>query len=144
MTRPLHADTRVQRSDEPGSVSPEAHRARGYEPRDARISFVIAGVAAFLALMVLGLTFAGLTVGWLQDRSVPDRGPFPAAGLPLPSPRLLVDPPAARQRLEQASKSALDDEAVEQAEETVLTQGWGKDSAPRPDAVARKHREALP
>ncbi|WP_150293931.1 hypothetical protein [Sphingobium estronivorans] len=137
MTRPLHAETKVQRGDSPTAEQ----RERGYEPLDASPAKVLLGVACFLALMVAGLLFSAATLGWLKAEE--DRPRNPARGLAVkpPPPHLLAEPLASRQRFDAAMAKQRDKAALDRAAQAVIQRGWQEDMPP-PDATARARRGA--
>ena len=141
MTRDLNPGTKVQRGDT-RAVSEEARRL-GYEPKDAPARGVAWGVAAFIGLMVLGLIVAAPLV-WKLEQTHPPAVPPRSAPLP-PSPRLLVDAPAQRRRIEARQHAQLERGpiTIEDAMRRVAAQGW-TDAAPAPTTVeaARNHVEA--
>lgn len=138
MTRPLHAETEVQRGDSPTAEQ----RERGYEPRDASPAKVLLGVACFLALMLLGLLFSAATLGWLKtEEDKPRDQTRSLAVTPLP-PHLLAEPVASRQRFDRAMERQLDKAALDRAAQLLVQRGWQEDaSAPSTEETARAHRE---
>lgn len=139
MTRPLHAETNVQRGDHPS----DEQRARGYEPRDASPGKVVLGVACFLALMLVGLAFAAATLGWLQARDKRPRDLAPVMAVSPPPPHLFAEPEAARRRHDAAMEQRLKDASLDRARRDLVQRGWGEaEATPSTPAVARQHREA--
>jgi len=141
MTRAHHTDTHVQRGD-PASVS-EEERRRGYEPEDAPAKGVAWGTAAFVALMIVGLLVAAPLI-WSLEQSHPSAVPPRTVPKP-PLPRLLVDAPAQRHRIEARQEARLERGpiTIEEAMGRVAAQGWS-DTAPAPSTLetARNHFEA--
>jgi hypothetical protein len=141
MTRDLNSGTKVQRGDS-DAVSQKARRL-GYEPKDAPAKGVAWGTAAFIGLMVLGLIVAAPLV-WGLEQSHPSAVPPRTVPKP-PLPRLLVDAPAQRHRIEARQEQRLERGpiTIEQAMRRVAALGW-TDAAPAPSAIeaARNHVEA--
>jgi len=140
MTRGLHKDTKVQRGAA-GDV-PAADRKRGYEAGDAPPARVAAGVAGFMALMLVGLAIAGaLAMQW--DHLHP---PEPSrAGIVPPAPRLLPDPQQQRFRVETEAMRRLRDgpTPIDRAMEDEVREGWDAAAPPpSPERTARDHAEA--
>ncbi|EZP74463.1 hypothetical protein BV96_00553 [Sphingomonas paucimobilis] len=139
MTRPLHAETKVQRGGRPTGEQ----RERGYEPSDASPGKVMLGVACFLGLLLAGLAFAAGTLGWLKGQSDLPREAGAAMAIVPPPPHLLADPGAARRRYDAAMDRHMDAAALARARQDLIRQGWGEaEPAPLPEAAARAHRDA--
>lgn len=139
MTRPLHAETKVQRGDSPTAEQ----REHGYEPRDASPAKVLLAIACFLALMLLGLLFSAATLGWLKAEEDRPRDPTRSLAITPPPPQLLANPVTSRQRFDRAMGRRLDKAALDRAARSLIQRGWQEDaSAPSAEETARAHREA--
>lgn len=138
MTRPLHAETEVQRGEHPS----EEQRRRGYEPRDASPARVLLGIACFLALMVAGLGFAWATLGWLRARDDQPRCLDAGMAITPPPPHLLADPVDARRRYDAAMDRRIEAAALARARGDVVRQGWQEaEATPSAEATAHAHHE---
>lgn len=143
MTRALHKATRVQRGDRT-DVSTAA-RARGYEASEAPAARVALGVAAFVAVMFVGMGAGALVVdigSGARPSSVAAAGE--RAQQP-PPPRLLAHPERERREIEGAAKRRLAAGAlpIDRAMARVARRGWGEDApAPPSREIARDHADA--
>ncbi|MGJ0239900.1 hypothetical protein ACQEPB_15455 [Novosphingobium fluoreni] len=143
MTRTLHEATRVQRGD-PADL-PGAEVERGYEQGDAPPGKVVLGVAAFVAVMFVGMGAAGLLTKVWNDAHQPSAAAATREARQPPPPRLLAEPERERYQIEGTAKRRLATSAmpIDRAMEQIARRGWGEDAAASttPD-VARDHREA--
>jgi len=144
MTRGLHKETKVQR----GEASEADSRAvdLGYEPTDAPARGVLAGVGAFMLVLVVGL-LVGAVLLW---RGAPSYPPSPKATaddrVRPPGPELLARPVAYRQRLEagQMKRLRTGPMPIDRAMRLLAARGWGENRpAPGAEETARNHSEDL-
>lgn len=143
MTRGLHKDTRVQRGD-PGDVSKTARR-RGYEAGEAPPVKAALGLAAFVAVMFVGLGAAGLVANVWSGAHLESTAAATRGSEEPPPPRLLANPAQQRREIEGAARQRLEKGAVpiDRAMGEVARRGWGEDApAPAATEVAREHAEA--
>lgn len=143
MTRAIHEVTRVQRGD-PADL-PGAEVELGYEQGDAPPGKVALGVAAFVAVMFVGMGAAGLLTMVWNDAHQPSAAAATSEARQPPPPRLLAEPERERHQIEAAAKRRLAAGAmpIDRAMEQVARRGWGEDAAvPATPDIARDHREA--
>lgn len=139
MTRPLHEQTRVQRGER--DDLPQSAVERGYEAADAPPARVAMGVAAFVAVMFIGLGAAGLLVEVWGKQHHPSTGAATQGSHQPPPPRLLANPQAQRRRIEAAAADRLQQgaEPIGRAMADVARSGWGDEAATSPAAQAAGH-----
>lgn len=144
MTRALHNATRVQRGD-PADLS-EAKAARGYEASEAPPAKVALGLAAFVAVMFVGMGAAGLLIAVWSGTHQPGTAAAARDAQQPPPPRLLANPAQERYGIEAAARRRLAAGAVpiDRAMVAVARRGWGEDApAPSLPQVARDHAGAV-
>lgn len=143
MTRGLHEATRVQRGD--SADLPDGKAARGYEASEAPATGVALGLAAFVAVMFVGMGAAMLLTNVWSDAHQPSTAAATRDTQEPPRPHLLADPAQERHDIEARAKRHLAAAAVpiDRAMVEVARRGWGEDApAPPPGRVARDHAGA--
>jgi hypothetical protein len=143
MTRALHTATRVQRGDPADFPRPAIER--GYEASEAPPAKVALGVAAFVAVMFVGMGAAALLANVWSGGHQPSTSAATHDAREPPPPRLLANPVQQRHEIEDAAKHRLAAGTlpIDRAMSQVARRGWGEDApAPATPQVARDHAKA--